>query len=264
MKNIQVFKDSSAKKMDMCKQHAHRHFEIYYLRSGERKYFIENKVYQLFPGDFALIPACVLHKTNGGTYERVLIHFDEKELPPSFSGTVKNCFSRGVLHVQQKNRGFFEGLLERMWTEYQRNGSSKLLGTYLMALLMEMEQLSATKSDFETPETNYILQVVAYINENFAEDLTVEKLAESVYLSRSHFSRQFKAVTGFAPFEYIHLVRIKAAEALLERTDLSVTEIAMQCGFHDSNYFGDFFRKQQGMSPREWRKSVRKSAGGKE
>ena len=72
---------------------------------------------------------------------------------------------------------------------------------------------------------------------------------------RSYFSRKFKLCTGFGYKEYLITVRIIEACRLLLNTDMSITQIAENCGFDDSNYFGDCFKKIKGMSPREYRKA---------
>jgi len=124
---------------------------------------------------------------------------------------------------------------------------------------MEIAKFAATKVEVTDAATRQILEIVRYVNDNFSEELTVEKLAERAFLSRSHFCRQFKKVTGFSPIEYIHSMRLRSAENLLENSDLSITEIALQSGFSGSNYFGNLFRRYRGMSPRAWRNLSRKS-----
>ena len=99
------------------------------------------------------------------------------------------------------------------------------------------------------------LAAVEYINNNFAENITLEEISEKFHVSKSHFSRKFKEVTGIGFNEYILLVRIKYSELLLMETDLSITEISGKCGFNSSCYFTSVFKKYKGMTPFKFRKT---------
>lgn len=71
-------------------------------------------------------------------------------------------------------------------------------------------------------------------------------------LSRSHFSKLFKQVTGVGLNEYINITRITAAQNLLSKSNYSITEVASACGFNDSNYFAAVFKKIKGITPKKY------------
>ena len=73
-------------------------------------------------------------------------------------------------------------------------------------------------------------------------------------LNPSYFSSKFKSVNGIGFKEYHNNVRIIRAEKLLLETDMSITEIAMKCGYETSNYFGDAFRRINNCSPSQFRR----------
>ena len=87
------------------------------------------------------------------------------------------------------------------------------------------------------------------------ESNSLEYVADKFNLSRSYLSKKFKTATGFGFKEYIINVRIQNACNLLLETNKSITDIAFECGFNDSNYFGDAFRKAKGISPHKYRKN---------
>lgn len=92
------------------------------------------------------------------------------------------------------------------------------------------------------------------MNQHLFEPLGVQAVAEAVSLSPSHFSRQFKAHTGYSPYEYIVLRRIDKAKHLLTSTQLSVKEIAYNTGYNSEENFIHSFQKNVGISPGLFRK----------
>ena len=100
--------------------------------------------------------------------------------------------------------------------------------------------------------------VVAYIKENYALDISLAAMAKMHFVSAEHLSRTFKRETGFGFSEYLTLVRLRQAEYLLkDRADKSISEIAYLCGFNDSNYFSDKFKKAYGVSPLKYSRSFK-------
>ena len=93
-----------------------------------------------------------------------------------------------------------------------------------------------------------------YIDSNFKEHLTLEKLAKIIHLNPEYFSRLFKSITGKNIFEYINYVRINNAGQLLINSDLSILETAYESGFSSISYFNRSFYKIYGCTPSRYRK----------
>jgi YesN/AraC family two-component response regulator len=107
----------------------------------------------------------------------------------------------------------------------------------------------------EVDVDNPLMQEIAtYIYQNYDKKLTLEDMSEKFNISRSYLSKKFKVITGFGFKEYVVNVRIQNACRLLLETNKSITDIAFECGFNDSNYFGDAFRHVKGVSPNKYRK----------
>jgi len=92
-----------------------------------------------------------------------------------------------------------------------------------------------------------------FINQRFTEDLTVFTIAEQFHVARNYFSRLFKKEMGEGCNEYITRKRIERAKQLLANSRLKTYEVAEQIGYHDTNYFSLAFKKNTGMSPKEFR-----------
>ncbi|MGW8465983.1 helix-turn-helix domain-containing protein [Pseudomonas sp. CLCA07] len=85
------------------------------------------------------------------------------------------------------------------------------------------------------------------------ETVEVSELARACALSRSHFSRAFKCSTGLSPQDWIRNQRIARAKQLIQNTDLSLTQISLECGFCDQAHFCHIFTRSEGINPFAWR-----------
>ena len=84
--------------------------------------------------------------------------------------------------------------------------------------------------------------------------MTLQTISERFYISPYYFSRTFKQITGFTFIEYLNGVRIKEAQKLLRKTNLSIGKIAESVGYQNNTHFGRLFKKATGISPLAYRK----------
>ena len=99
------------------------------------------------------------------------------------------------------------------------------------------------------PEAKEIVDIIELVDEEISDDYA--KLAK---MSKFHFLRVFKEITGVSPVEYKNKVRIEHAKELLEDTNLGIGEIGISLGFSSSSYFCDAFKNKVGISPTQYRK----------
>ena len=92
-----------------------------------------------------------------------------------------------------------------------------------------------------------------YIERNYGSRLTLEELAEQVYLSPYYLTRVFREATGYRLFDYLTMVRLQKAKEFLAETGCKITEVAQRVGFEDASYFGKVFRKEVGITPSGYR-----------
>ena len=99
-------------------------------------------------------------------------------------------------------------------------------------------------------------KAIRFIEDNFTSKICLEDIAAHVSLSSIHFHHRFRNATGKTPHDYVLDKRIKKAENMLVTTNMSVSQIAYECGFSSQAYFTYSFKKHKGMSPREYTKKV--------
>ena len=253
----------------MPNNHYHSHFEIYYLLSGERYYFIKDRTYFISEGSLVLIKPYTLHKTintNKSAHERVLINFST-EFTNGFNEYKKDidflsCFESevNVLILSKDEQKKVKSVIMKLLEE---NGS-KMPGynVYLKILLQELLVLINRRikrgdhGTFEHPSDLHrkISDIVKYINANYYQHITLEDLSANFFISRYYLSRVFKEVTGLTFTEYLNYIRIEEAKGLLYESAENIAEVSERVGYESITHFGRVFKKLTGISPLKYRK----------
>ena len=236
-------------------QHYHSLFEIYYLKSGKCNYFIHNKSFTVEEGDILVIPAGIIHKSQyaDNNYTRLLINCSKYYIPSSIFNSLQD-----IMYVYHNDdiRPKIDELFSIIQKDYENpdDFASDSLRAHMHTLFLLMIR-NPNQKRTEFVKNAYIEQAVDFIQKNFANEITLSDVAKLCSVSPEHMSRTFKKETGFGFSEYLTHIRLKNAESLLKNTALSITEVAYQCGFCDSNYFSVIFKRNFGITPRSMRNS---------
>jgi AraC-like DNA-binding protein len=100
-----------------------------------------------------------------------------------------------------------------------------------------------------------VRRIQDYIDRNITEPIKVSELCALVNRTPSHFSRTFKRAVGLSPHAYVLRRRIQLASQLLARSEMPLSEIALNCGFGDQSHLSNRFREHSGMTPAAWRRA---------
>lgn len=111
----------------------------------------------------------------------------------------------------------------------------------------------------DTRHASAIHRCTRYMQQHYYEKITLESLAQMVYLSPTYLSRVFRAETGVLFSTYLNQVRIDKAKALLQHQDLRLTDIAIAIGFEDQSYFTKVFKRVVGLTPLKYRAQLQKN-----
>lgn len=250
---------------DMRGAHSHNYHEIYYLLSGSRRYFVGHTIYNVEEGDLVVIPKGSLHRTSQRTpdgYERYVVYFSDQFFE-ALSSVLSEKDRQRFLHLGcvrfprqfQKNlRKFFETMEREQGADdaCTRLVQSCALGNIVAVAL----RYGIGRKNDSAGKVEKIQEAARYISENFNQEITLRDAAAAAFMEETYFSKQFKKLTGFGFYEYILQTRMRQAKELLRNSKLPVGKIAELCGYSSSNYFGDAFRKQNGMSPTRFRKQL--------
>ena len=109
------------------------------------------------------------------------------------------------------------------------------------------------KVEVKSPDDLLLERVMKVINKNLSNsDLSIDKIADEVGISRVHLHRKMKELTGQTPHDFIRNIRLKQAANLLAGHNMNITEVMYACGFNNAASFSTIFKKFYGMSPREY------------
>lgn len=251
----------------MLNEHYHAFYEVYYMLSGSRLYFIRDRSYTVEQGDLVFIRKNELHKTmpNGQPeHERVLLHFTDESLMQYAGKQTELLLSpfQASSHVLRLPTGLqldVEALLRRMHHEARTEdaGCELLIRQGITELLICVARYlrNYEPAPFRHASSIHakISEVTGYINTHYCEPLRLENVSKEHFISPHYLSRMFKQVTGFAFTDYVAITRMKEAERLLKETTDSISSIAGQVGYDNFSHFGKTFKRVTGMSPREYR-----------
>lgn len=229
---------------------------------------VDNKNYHVLPGEILIIPSGSLHSLrapqNGN---RFIYLFDVSSIAAlhGFSQiesifTPPQCISKAS-HPQIYEDAY--QLLMQIRNEYfgEKDFAELTIFSLLLSLfvligtnhLNSLNFFSSMRPSKQKAYINKFNTVMEYIDANYMSDLSLDVVAAAAGFSKFHFSRLFKQYTGFTFCDYIRHRKIKIAEELLNQSDLSVTEIAMQSGFVSLSTFNRVFRQLKNCSPTEYR-----------
>jgi len=103
-----------------------------------------------------------------------------------------------------------------------------------------------------TAENNYINEAISYMQQHFDQKIEVDKISRHVGLSPTIFFRKFKMSTGYTPIAYLNFIKTQKAIQLIHTKQYTISEIGSKVGIDDPYYFSRLFKKQMGVSPKQY------------
>lgn len=239
---------------------------VIYCTDGEMHMEVENELFHIFPGDLLIIPYNAYYKPlDGGRCRYYFFHFQAEELSyaedaPNHiiicphadfaDGYAYTCVSKyqSVIKIQPQmhNAPYYVKKLFEQAENLKPNTSffdQLRLDLLLREVLIYMSDTSFSKM------SKHLTEIIKYIEQHYAENLSLSALSEHFSLSESYIARLFKKELSEKPSEYVNRIRISIAKTMLSQTTMSVTEIAEKVGYSDVYYFSKIFKKIVGCSP---------------
>lgn len=247
--------------------HRHNGYEVYLFLGGNILFYRETKCYNLSIGDMVILPPSASHRIeslDGSYYERIVLNVKQSafERISSEKTNMLSCFVSASeitspIHLNMNDCQQFISLSDKLGEAMNSEefGSDILADCYLTQLLLFINKCSlGNRVSKQNIMPQVVKDVMKYINDNLAEDLSLSKLSEVFYHNATYISSLLKKHTGFTAREYILDQRIEAAKRLLINGS-NVSEACYKSGFADYSNFIRTFTKATGMSPGKFAKS---------
>ena len=260
---------------DLC-LHTHADFsELVIVLSGTATHVVDGEEYPIRKGDVFVISNNTAHGYKHPKNFHICNIMFHLSYFLDYQSDIKTTAGFHALFVIEptltKTQGFKRQLtlnlaqyeeIHRLIVSLKNEYETKLPG-YQTMIISLLSQLFTSLSRFydvsqksDSKEVVSIANTIAYIENHYNEDLSIEELAQYSGLSSRHFRRIFQRIYSISPTKYMTILRIQAAMKALQNPHLSITEIALLCGFSDSNYFSRKFKAETGKSPLEYRKYI--------
>lgn len=242
-------------------------YGIGYMLSGDRMIITPHKAVMVHPGTVQFMHKNLIHRTTylaEGIYENIDVKFRESVAEHIIKIIGREQFD--MLYdrisitltpkaVEQMNQ--IVKLMEHEWNNYDVYSNS------IIESLTVQFFVTALRGQSVSPEIDTLLKdrhlslidAIHYIQCHYAEDPSLKETAKAVHLSDAYLSRLFTSQLDTTYSRFLTEIKISHAMELLFNTNLTIAEVAAQCGYSNSNYFSDAFKKIIGISPLQYRKS---------
>lgn len=237
--------------------HSHDSYEIFCLISGDADYCVEGSRYHLLPGDIMLMRKGEVHTfqlRSPARYERMHVNFEITQLLESVdaTGLLAMFDDRPLGKFNHYQANLFP---DRRCQEYlskisQATDIHKRL-CYLLPLLSELSEHAQTVQNAPAQvQKDRAAPIIAYINANLTDELSLDILADHFFVSKTHLNRIFKQSTGTTVWEYITIKRLFCAKKMID-AGKQPSDVCQICGFKDYTTFFRAYKQQYGVSPKE-------------
>lgn len=246
--------------------HSHDFYEIYFFISGDASIYIEEYAYRLKPAAVVIIPPGRMHRAyfhnTEAYYERMFVYISRNALRDmgskdfSLLDIMDDCIARAKFCHTLSDEDFAscryiisEIIADAVGAPPHQRLINRCKLTILMARLCKL--FGEAKDEPSSRSSKRVADVIAYINEHIGQDLSLDEVSSRFYISKFHLIREFKSYTNTSVYQYIVAKRIIQAKLLMQ-SGMSPTDVHLQCGFREYSSFYKAFKKETGLSPKQY------------
>lgn len=231
--------------------HWHDVYELDIVISGNGETVCNSKSFPVKRGLVSLLSPMDFHEyKNCEDVELICVKFAEVEIDCDLLNNFTDM-KTNVIYTDEKTLNVMETLCDLLENLSSAKYNKKIIECLIIAFLGCCSQ--NIKREFES---EIIQKAVMYINAHFRENPKMSDVAQMLYLNETYFCRLFKKCVGMSYKEYIKKSKLDYGLKLVKYTDLSVTDVALNCGYETQSHFNREFKKRFNTSPTRLRKEV--------
>lgn len=241
------------------KDHWHDCFEILYITEGSRRFTAGDQSFSLKAGDILVLPPHLPHSSDGGVYRCIVFGYAESVIHTphnSYSGIRYLLPFRGASALLCRSDVALARLLTHGTELFFSDAPTRSLE--MRACIFQIHAIlwqHYCKIQYATEKSyGYLGQIQDYIEANLTQSLSPYRIAEALHISHSHLCRIVKAAYRITPAALINRYRLSLSEKLLlQFPDMPISEVSAQAGFDDNSYYIRLFKKENGITPGQFR-----------
>lgn len=237
--------------------HVHPFCEILFVSKGSGSIEIGELNETISAGDIVVVEPAIRHSEKSSSddpFELLFFAFDNFKAPGLQVNHILRDGERPIIEsgaYRLQFEHYFSQLVAETRTEALFSESiAESLANVIILLITRMAAANAPCSVDLSFECR---QLKEYLDEHYMNDVTLESLSSSIFVSKFHLSREFKKEVGISPIKYVISKRVNEASRLLLETNLPIKDIAIQVGYPNSAYFSQTFKRVTGKTPSEFR-----------
>lgn len=250
---------------DTVNLHSHGFYEITLFKTGNLRYLVDDKRYQITKGDILIIPPGFTHCPLGlhtltAPYERIILCVSKKYIDFFLSrwhaeNTYKAIFNQPTLFktadtpyeylCEYFERNVIEGNIENPYAD------AFLAGNTLCFLSKLLEAHDVDFAPAKRLKKELIDRIISYVEKNYSQKITIQDISDKFHIGKTALIKLFKDNLNCTFHQYLNLVRLNAAKNMLAK-DLNLETIAETVGFNDYSSFYRAFKKEFGVSPKDY------------
>lgn len=239
------------------------HAELIFILQGKGSCTIAGNKHSFQAGDLIAIDAGALHEIfhiYSDDINAVLIGINHLHLQHLKANHLLKEKQSPVIAAGDKQQFFNQAfnLIESLSHFADSEDSTKVCSHIAQGIIVLLEKLAASGNNKQHDfDYNLGVQAKEFIDEHFQENIRLTDIANALHVNPYYLSHIFKKIMNYTPIQYLIHRRIGEAQNMLISTDMTITDIAISCGYNNSNYFQVVFKQLVGMTPGKYRKSWR-------
>lgn len=249
-------------------QHFHNLLEIGFCHYGDGDLVLEDDYYRFSAGMLSCIPANFLHVTRSDQGVPAFweyLYIDPEAVLHSLGNQniqeirdLLEAINQRTFFIKVEENPLLFTLVRNIFEEMQQKQEfyKNTVNGLVYALLFAIARHNGKKNLANNVKTSglQLEKAIAYVEMNYQSNFKISDLAAECHMSETHFRRIFQEKMNMTPIEYVNFVRVKKACELIDKTDISMEEVAEKVGFITPSTFNRNFRKIIGTSPYQWKK----------
>jgi len=247
--------------------HFHNLLEIGYCHYGDGDLIIEDDRYRFGAGMISCIPANFLHVTRSDTGVKAFweyIYINPEDIlrqwgkPEQEIRDITEAVSKKSFFIKADENPIIVTLIRTIFEEMQNKNEhyQDCVRGIAYSLLFEIARFNGSGVGQAVGKSisRQLESAIEYVEKNYSSNFKIADLANECHMSETHFRRVFQEKMNMTPVEYVNFVRVRKACELIDKTDISMEDVAEKVGFITPSTFNRNFRRIIGTSPYQWKK----------